>query len=219
MSTENTKLIETLLKGIIADRDSVQIAALKEAVSETIKKEMLEIKETQNQELFQLSVQLNKINIAINDLALAQKTSVSKASKAPASRQAAAAGKTEGAAAAAGSPAANASASDVIGSKLNIMQYAKQELVKNVELLKEYEKKIDEKSPGETDRIKNLEVVTKKKDDTERTKAYAFEIYKYVKEKNEDIMKDLRSRHEKWKGEQQKEDHPAKLEEGTSGTE
>lgn len=211
--SDNSKLLETMIKGILAERDSAQIAALKAVISEVVKKEIEDVKDKQNDELFQVNCQLNNIVAAIHDLALTQKNSVTKTPKTPGSRQGTPAGTaaTAGAAAATGGDAAN--------SKLNIMQYAKQELVKNVELLKDYEKKIDEKSPGETDRIRSLEVVSKKKDETEKTKAYAYEIYKYIKEKNEDLMKDLKSRHEKWKSEQKKDDHPAKLEEGTPAAE
>lgn len=189
----DTKALENLIRTLLAERDSAANADLKKLIVEAI---------IESSAVFNFTQELNKIQASIYDLQVAFNTA-QKAPKAPASKQGAAAPKA--AATATATPTASVA-------KLNIMQYGKQELATNNDMLHEYEAKITEKDPKEVDRIKNLETVTSRKNDIEKRKAYAGEIYKAIKDNYPDIMKDLRTRHENWKNEQQKDEHPEKLE-------
>lgn len=205
MSNPDTTLLKNLIREILTERDEANNAQTKKLVQEGI---------TSSMEFFNYGVELNKILAAINDLSISVNQG-HKAPKAPSSKQGAAAKSTGAAAGTAGAAGTTAGASVA---KLNIMQFGKQELSTNNELIREYEAKITEKDPKEIDRIKALDTITNKKNDVEKRKAYAGELYKAIKDNHEDIMKDLRMRHEKWKTEQQKDDHPEKLAEGGDAT-
>jgi hypothetical protein len=198
----DTKALETLLRTVLAERDAAQNASLKKLITEAI---------SESNEIFNHSMEINKMTAALHDLSVSV-NSIQKAPKAPSSKQGVTATKVAGGAAAPTTTSAPVA-------KLNIMQFGKQELATNNDLLHEYETKITEKDPKEIDRLKGLETVTSRKNDVEKRKAYVGELYKTIKDHYADtLMKDLKARHEKWKGEQQKDEHPEKLEETPAAT-
>lgn len=201
MSTNDNEALRTLIKTLLDEREAHLSAVIKQAVVEGV---------ASATEFYNNSIQLNRIDASLNDLTVAV-SAIQKTPKAPSSKSGASA-KAAGAASGAAATTGGAAATTAPASKLNIMQFSKQILSSNMDLVHEYEAKITEKDPKEIDTIKASDTITNKKSDTEKAKAYAGELYKAIKERYPDLMKDLRSRHEKSKTEQQKEEHPDKLE-------